>query len=142
MSRRLLPRGLSRAVLCFAILLSFQALSDLGVSGASAQSFGPSSIPKPRKTDYQPDNQAWSGLSEFVELAASQHIEIKVTETLDWSAMTPQDIVIAVHPLDPLQVNNAGSYILDGGMMLLAIEGRSSYPFLDRLGIRYLDIRD
>ncbi|AWV90005.1 DUF4350 domain-containing protein [Bradymonas sediminis] len=142
MSRNAARTRLIASVLCCAFLLIPQGFSGLSVTPASAQGFGPSITPQPRKTDYHPDNQAWSGLSEFVALAATQRVEVELTETLDWSAIGAQDIVIALHPLDPLQVENAGNYILDGGMMLYAIEGGSSYPFLDRLGIRYLDVQN
>lgn len=134
-------RSLLKLVLAVFVFV-FQGLIASFGSLVYAQSFGPATIPSPQKTDYQPDNQAWSGLSEFVALAESEQIEVSLTDSLDWSAVGSDDVVIAVHPLDALDVKNAASYILHGGMMLVAIEGGSNYPFLDRLGIRYLDITD
>jgi|GEM_PF-2152447 len=142
MSRRATFLRLMMAVLYFCILFVFHGFSGSYLPEANAQGTGAEDASTAKKTDYQPDNQAWSGLSQFVELAASQRVEVLASQTLDWSAITPQDIVLAVHPQVALDVDNASRYILDGGMMLLAIEGGSSDPFLDRLGIRSLDIID
>lgn len=142
MSRWVGVSRLNRSLLYAVVLLVFQGVMGVGLPQAAAQQGGAGEAAAGPKTDYQPDNQAWSGLSQFVELAASQRIEVLASQTLDWSAITPQDIVLAVHPQVALDVDNASRYILDGGMMLLAIEGGSSYPFLDRLGVRYLDVVD
>src|SRR5699024_4255478 len=46
-----------------------------------------------------------------------------------------------VHPLDGLEVDNAARFIVQGGRMLLAVEPGSFYPFLERLDIRFVDVR-
>ncbi len=85
--------------------------------------------------DYDPDSDAWTGLSGFVDLAHKQGVALDVVDKIDWSKINRDDVLLFVYPTKPLQIANAANFVIDGGHMLVADDFGASPSFLQRLDV-------
>lgn len=89
-----------------------------------------------RAQNFSPTNTGWQGLSDFVSAAQEQDVEVNISDALDWSALSPKDVLLFVHPTSAIDVDNAARFAVDGGKMLIAIESDAQTELLERLGIQ------
>src|SRR5690606_38228184 len=80
----------------------------------------------------------WEGYSEFVRLA-QRHLgtsRVKPSATLDYSSLRPNDAIIIVHPLRPLDESSLSSFLAVGGRVALLDDFGTGGAFLQKFGIR------
>ncbi len=88
---------------------------------------------------YGTNNDAWDGLSDFVRLAENEGVPFEITDTVDLNTLRPTDRLVFVYPQNELPAGELGTFVVDGGKVLLADDFGRSTAFLDRLGIRRAD---
>jgi len=88
--------------------------------------------------DYDPASTGWQGLSRFVALAQEQGAEVRLADTLNWDAISPDDVLVVVYPTEPLNPAPFASYLVDGGRMLLADDFGTATPLMERLSLQRL----
>jgi hypothetical protein len=90
--------------------------------------------------DFSPSSSDWNGLSDFVELAEDNGMQVEVSSQVDYGDLTRDDVLIFVHPTNSIDVDNAAEYVVDGGRMLVADDFGAAGPMLDRLDVTRLRV--
>lgn len=80
----------------------------------------------------------WEGYSEFVRLAQRRigTSRVKPSATLDYSSLRPNDAIIIVHPLRPLDESSLSSFLAVGGRVALLDDFGTGGGLLQKFGIR------
>lgn len=90
--------------------------------------------------DFSPESADWNGLRDFVDLARENGMDVDVASRVDYSELTPDDVLIFVHPTNSVDVDNAAEFVVDGGKMLVADDFGAAGPMLDRLDVTRLRV--
>ena len=90
------------------------------------------SAPAVAATDYDPQSNAWNGLSQLESLASRVDVEIRHTRRLDFSTLKPSDALLLIYPKRELPAPALESFIRDGGRVIVADDFGRSEPFLRR----------
>ncbi|MCA9521707.1 MAG: DUF4350 domain-containing protein [Myxococcales bacterium] len=93
------------------------------------------SAPAVAATDYDPQSNAWNGLSQLESLASRVDVEIRHTRRLDFSTLKPSDALLLIYPKRELPAPALESFIRDGGRVIVADDFGRSEPFLRRFGL-------
>lgn len=101
------------------------ATALLAPVGASAQPLA----------DYDPGNEEWNGLSDFVALADALGAPMKVEEVLDWDAVETSEPLIFVYPSQQIDVESFARFVIEGGRVIIADDFGKSERLLERLEI-------
>lgn len=83
--------------------------------------------------DYRPDSPAWNGLSRFVEQAASQGCAITPADAIDWTRLGARDVLFFVFPQSPVDAEALGTFLTNGGRVLLADDFGAAAPAFEVL---------
>ena len=90
---------------------------------------------------YQPESEAWDGISTLVKLGKGLGYEVAPSSYVDWSDIGADDIVVLLYPTGGLDANHVADFVTAGGRLLIADDfGRGSSLFA-RLGL-LLDTRE
>jgi hypothetical protein len=85
--------------------------------------------------DYDLESSRWNGLSRFASSFQRAGIGVEPTETIDYSELTGDDVLVIVYPKQSLDVASLAEFVVDGGRILLADDFGRSGGLLDRLDI-------
>lgn len=85
--------------------------------------------------DYEPFDDTWVGLSDFVRLAEQLGIELNVADSIDFSKLDPAEPVIVIYPKQEPKTKDFVRWVVDGGRMIMADDFGESTAFLKRLEI-------
>lgn len=86
--------------------------------------------------DYaQGDADVWNGLGYLLVTAAEAKVEVTVRDTLDLSALTPDDVLLWLYPTTPLPVAGLLAFVEDGGALIVADDQGSAGPLFAAVGI-------
>jgi hypothetical protein len=93
---------------------------------------------------YAPSSTEWDGLSDFVQLAkdeaGAQNVVAK--DAIDFSALTPQDAVILLHPEGSIDVDSLSRFLREGGRVILFDDFGSGDELLRRFQIQRVALPD
>jgi hypothetical protein len=65
--------------------------------------------------DYGPQNEEWNGLSELVDLADEEGVEIATADSIALDTLTPLDAVLLVYPREEPPVSSLSAFMRAGG---------------------------
>lgn len=85
--------------------------------------------------DFHVGHRGWNGLSDFASLARDAGCPVEVRRPLDWSALDGQDVLVFLHPEDPIDEQNLISFLSVGGRAVIADDFGGTERALARLGI-------
>jgi hypothetical protein len=70
---------------------------------------------------YDRTSSDWDGLSDFVQLAKDEAgaANVVASGSIDYSALTPQDAVVLLHPEGSLDVESLSRFLREGGRVVL-----------------------
>lgn len=105
-------------------------LSLSTVSTASAQSTIAA------QADYDPQSSAWNGLVEFVRLSQTAQVELRISNTLDWSTVRHGDGLLVLYPLASIDLDELSAFLEDGGRLALFDDFGTSEPLLRWFQVR------
>ncbi|MCX5743945.1 MAG: DUF4350 domain-containing protein [Proteobacteria bacterium] len=86
--------------------------------------------------DYDPHSTAWNGMASFVGLAEGMGFEVTPLQTLEWSEVSADDILILIYPLQRVDPARLGAFVTAGGNVVIADdfgEGREAMAALGLL---------
>lgn len=127
------PRPLARLVpLVLCATLAAPALSQ--PAAAPAVRAG-ADIDMSGGRDYQPGHKGWNGLSGLHALAASLGCPLQPRATLEWDALSGQDVLFFLYPETAPDEEHLLSFLTSGGRAVLADDFGAAAGALRRLGI-------
>ena len=85
--------------------------------------------------DYDPLSDEWHGLRDFVGAAETLGIQVEVASALDLASLDENSRLVVVYPQTPLNGQEFGQWLSDGGRMLLFDDFGTSEQLLERLEI-------
>jgi len=85
--------------------------------------------------DYDPNSDAWNGLSSFKALAGGMGKDVTTPSSVDWSELTADDILVIVYPLQAIDARRLEAFIQAGGNALIADDFGEARDALSRLGL-------
>lgn len=67
------------------------------------------------------NDPSWEGCSEFLEIARAElgSERIRAVGVLDWDEVTPEDGVLAIHPLQPMDAEETTAFMKAGGRLAI-----------------------
>lgn len=80
--------------------------------------------------DYDPQSSAWNGLVELVRLSQTAQVELRTSNTLDWSAIRRGDGLLVLYPLSNVDLDELSAFLEDGGRLALLDDFGTSDPLL------------
>ncbi len=80
--------------------------------------------------DYDPQSSAWNGLIEFVRLSQTARVELRISPSLDWSALRRGDGLLLLYPLSSVDRDELSAFLEDGGRLALLDDFGASDPLL------------
>ncbi len=92
----------------FVLAVLTVAVSILSVSDASAEAF-------------EVSDSGWEGTSELLEIARSELGEgrVRAVAVLNWDEVLPEDGVLALHPLQPMDAEETTAFMKAGGRLAI-----------------------
>lgn len=85
--------------------------------------------------DYDPLSDEWHGLRDFVGAAETLGIQVEIASTLDLASLDENSRLVVVYPQAPMNGQELGLWLSDGGRMLLFDDFGTSEQLLERLEI-------
>jgi hypothetical protein len=85
--------------------------------------------------DYQVTHKGWNGLSSLAALAASLGCPLQPRATLEWDALSGQDVLFFLYPETAPDAEHLLSFLTSGGRAILADDFGAAAGALRRLGI-------
>ncbi len=85
--------------------------------------------------DYGPTNRDWNGLTELVEVAALEGVELEVARSVDVDRLGPGDALFVLYPQRGMPVASLLDFLRGGGRMALADDFGEGRALLRRFGI-------
>lgn len=85
--------------------------------------------------DYDPQSKDWAGSSYLLDTAEEARVELRIVEELDWSALSPDEILLLISPERPVDDASAAAFLEDGGHVIVADDFGRADALLDRAGI-------
>jgi hypothetical protein len=77
-----------------------------------------------RADHFEVSDANWMGCSEMLEIARSELgvARVRPVAVLDWSEVQPEDGVLAIHPLQPMDPDDTTSFMKAGGRLAVLID--------------------
>ncbi len=85
--------------------------------------------------DYLPGSRDWNGLSDLARLAEAGGYTVATPEEVPWQDLGENDTLFLIYPTDKLEAQHVGTFLRQGGRLLIADDFGTSDAALARLGI-------
>lgn len=74
---------------------------------------------RPARAAFELGDQSWEGCSDLLDLARAElgANRVVTTKTLDWHSLGPNDAILVIHPLSPIDPEEAASFMRAGGRL-------------------------
>ncbi|MFT5431107.1 MAG: hypothetical protein ACI9OJ_001786 [Myxococcota bacterium] len=84
--------------------------------------------------DYRAENTQWHGTSYLETTAREAKVDLRVARSFDWGDARPGDVIVIVGGSN-VNAATLGSFIEDGGLAVVAVDGATDEALLDVLGV-------
>lgn len=140
------PRGVMprRRGTLAVVLAGLCGTAGLGGLGGTARATGPTGaaglpgLPGPASSDgadYDPSSTAWNGMASFVGLAEGMGFEVKAENSLEWSELSSEDILVLIYPLQRIDPGRLGAFVAAGGNLVIADDFGEGKDAMQGLGL-------
>lgn len=92
--------------------------------------------------DYRVESSAWNGLGTFAQLGHELGCPVVAAETLDWGALSTEDVLFLVYPTSRVAADDVAGFLRAGGRLVVADDFGTAGPALARLGIQRAEVQD
>lgn len=93
-----------------------------------------------RGADFDPASDAWNGLGYLLETAREAHVQVEVSDRLDWSAVSSDEVLLVIAP--NVGPGRNGSelrrFIQAGGRLIVADDFRAGDRWIRSFGMQLL----
>jgi hypothetical protein len=86
-------------------------------------------------SDYDPRSTAWNGMASFVGLAEGMGFTVSPVNTLEWSELSSEDILILIYPLQRVDPGRLGAFVQAGGNVVIADDFGEGKDAMQGLGL-------
>ena len=87
-------------------------------------------------SDYSTDERAWNGVGYLQQTSREAKVELRVVETLDWSAIKARDNLLIFYPTSAMPTRNLLRFVSDGGILLSRMTTGNQAHFYKPSGLR------
>jgi hypothetical protein len=94
-------------------------LSSRTLAAITLTLLGVGHVTPARADDYDPESDAWNGLSELVALAADLDIRLTPSDRLDLGTLGPSDALVMVYPRRDPPLGALAAFMREGGRIAL-----------------------
>jgi hypothetical protein len=73
---------------------------------------------------FEVNETAWHGGSELLEIARAElgAARVRPVAVLDWNELTPEDGVLAIHPVRPMEADDTAAFMKAGGRLAILLD--------------------
>lgn len=87
-------------------------------------------------TDFDPQSEAWNGMSYLATTAEEADVALQFPETFSWESVGPRDILFFANPNDAVSPNTLMDFVMDGGRVIIALDGGVSDDIPSLFGLK------